>query len=256
MSDPSVKIIVAAHKECWTPKDGLYLPVHVGAAGKQTIEGFQRDDQGENISHLNAHYCELTGLYWAWKNCDVDYLGLVHYRRYFKGDGENGTLSSDQAQKLLTKAPVVLPKKRVYGITTVENHYASTMDPTHMDLVREALGAIAPEYSDAFDAHMRRRAAHIWNMSIMRRDYLDSYCRFLFPVLDYIDQQVDYADLTAFEARLIGRLSERLLDPWLQVNDVSFVEHPVISLDGSQIVKKVYHTARALFIGERYKRSF
>ena len=80
-----VKIIVATHKEAEVPQDStLYLPIHVGREGKKDI-GFIGDNTGDNISSLNPYYCELTGLYWAWKNLDCDYLGLVHYRRYFAG---------------------------------------------------------------------------------------------------------------------------------------------------------------------------
>ena len=61
----------------------MYLPVQVGAEGKQIIKGYKQDNQGENISIKNPYFCELTGLYWAWKNLDADYIGLVHYRRYF-----------------------------------------------------------------------------------------------------------------------------------------------------------------------------
>ena len=39
-----VKIIVAAHKPYRMPQDSMYLPVQVGAAGKDSI-GFQRDDE-------------------------------------------------------------------------------------------------------------------------------------------------------------------------------------------------------------------
>ena len=77
-----VKVIVATHKKYYMPNDKLYLPVQVGASGKNSI-GYQRDDEGENISEKNPYYCELTGLYWAWKNLDVEYIGLCHYRRYF-----------------------------------------------------------------------------------------------------------------------------------------------------------------------------
>ena len=64
------------------PQDDMYLPVHVGASGKNDL-GYTKDNTGENISELNPSFCELTGLYWAWKNLDADYIGLAHYRRHF-----------------------------------------------------------------------------------------------------------------------------------------------------------------------------
>ena len=44
----------------------MYLPVQVGAEKKESL-GYARDNEGENISKKNPNYCELTGLYWAWK---------------------------------------------------------------------------------------------------------------------------------------------------------------------------------------------
>ena len=78
----NIKILVATHKQYWMPEDSVYLPIHVGRKDKSDI-GYIGDHTGDNISSKNANYCELTGLYWAWKNLDADYIGLVHYRRYF-----------------------------------------------------------------------------------------------------------------------------------------------------------------------------
>ncbi|HEV5298472.1 TPA: DUF4422 domain-containing protein, partial [Streptococcus pneumoniae] len=69
----NIKIIVATHKSFEMPQNKeLYFPVHVGCEGKDDL-GYQGDNTGENISQLNPYYCELTGLYWAWKNLDCDY---------------------------------------------------------------------------------------------------------------------------------------------------------------------------------------
>ena len=82
----NVKIIIASHKPYQMPSDICYLPLHVGKNGKEGF-GYRGDDTGENISWKNPNYCELTGLYWAWKNYEAlgnpDYVGLMHYRRHF-----------------------------------------------------------------------------------------------------------------------------------------------------------------------------
>ena len=56
-----VKVIVAAHKKYPMPSDKMYLPVQVGAAGNASI-GYQRDDEGENISELNPILFVLLSL--------------------------------------------------------------------------------------------------------------------------------------------------------------------------------------------------
>lgn len=63
----NIKIIIAAHKKYRMPQDDIYLPIHVGAEGKAPI-GYQGDNTGDNISTLNPYFCELTGMYWMWKN--------------------------------------------------------------------------------------------------------------------------------------------------------------------------------------------
>lgn len=68
-----IKILVASHKKAEMPEDSMYLPVHVGRVLYPDREfGYQSDAEGDNISIKNPYYCELTALYWAWKNLKAD----------------------------------------------------------------------------------------------------------------------------------------------------------------------------------------
>ena len=95
-----IKIVIAMHKPFQVADGTDYVPLQVGADGKKGIRvkdcpgahlhkehqetgAILRDDDGDNISAKNPYYCELTGLYFAWKNIKADAIGLVHYRRYF-----------------------------------------------------------------------------------------------------------------------------------------------------------------------------
>ena len=74
---------IITHKKFDIPQgaDGFSV-LQVGAANNGEL-GYLRDDSGENISKMNPYFCELTGMYWLWKNVKEDYVGICHYRRYF-----------------------------------------------------------------------------------------------------------------------------------------------------------------------------
>lgn len=251
-----IRIVVAAHKPYWMPSDPMYVPVSVGAFDKDSIPGFVPDSVGDNISKKNPRYCELTALYWAWKNIDADYIGLVHYRRYFAGHGERGILRSDEALRLISSDSVVLPRKRNYYIETVGSHYAHTFDATHIDVVRKALQELSPDVLEAFELHLNSRSGHIWNMNIMRRDILDKWCSWLFPLLREVEARIVFDGMTPFEARVVGRLSERLIDPWLLVNGLKYTETDVIEMEKVNWLQKGSSFLAAKFFGRRYKESF
>ena len=78
-----IKIAVAYHKESFVLHHKYFIPVHAGKAVSNLDLHMQGDDEGDNISYKNPWYCELTALYWLWKNTKADYKGLMHYRRAF-----------------------------------------------------------------------------------------------------------------------------------------------------------------------------
>ena len=49
------------------------IPIQAGAALTERRICEMKDNIGENISYKNKQYCELTALYWIWKNDDSDY---------------------------------------------------------------------------------------------------------------------------------------------------------------------------------------
>ena len=125
-----LKIILVTHKEYDFPNAKYYIPIQVGKALSSHKLNIQGDDVGDNISIKNSSFCELTALYWVWKNNfigDSDYVGFVHYRRYFSGErerlGDKRISSDEEFFAVLKKYDCIVPKKRKYYIETIYNHY-------------------------------------------------------------------------------------------------------------------------------------
>ena len=142
-------IYVMTHKKFECPKIKGYLPLHVGKKGKDDI-GYKTDDTGENISDKNANYCELTGLYWAWKNdTNSDIVGISHYRRYFTkahiSRKEKYYINENDIEKILGQYDVILPKKEIYKETANEQYCLEAGFMKDLDILRDIILDKYPE---------------------------------------------------------------------------------------------------------------
>lgn len=271
-----VKIIIATHKKYRMPQDDIYLPLHVGAEGKESI-GYQGDNTGNNISSMNPYFCELTGLYWMWKNLNADNMGLAHYRRHFccrkkKGEGKEeniwaSVLNSDEAQNLCAYYDVIVPSKRYYVIETLASHYAHTHYKEHLDKTREIVKERYPQCLKSYDKVLNHTSGYMFNMFIMRADLINEYCQFLFDILFELDKKIDTKGYSTFQARYPGRIGEILFNVWL---DYKQSEQGVEGKEQGLRVKEIQHihmeqinwwnkgTAflKAKFLGKRYEHGF
>lgn len=237
-----IKIIVATHKKYWMPSDSMYLPVHVGAKGKESI-GYQRDDEGDNISGKNANYCELTGLYWAWKNLDAEYIGLAHYRRHFSnrsksGDKTRRVITKGELEEKLKKTDVLLPTPRNYWIESNYSQYVHAHHAIDLDTTKQILEEKYPEYVKAWDECMKKTSGHRFNMFIMKRDKFDAYCKWMFDVLFELENRLDISSYNKNDSRVFGFVSERLLDIWIQTNNVDYMNTSYIFMEKQNWLKK------------------
>lgn len=241
-TDMKIRIIIAAHKCARLPDDPLYLPIQVGAAGKKPLFACT-DDTGDNISVKNGGFCELTGLYWAWKNLPADAVGLCHYRRYFCrtriGNRWKSIITSADAEKLLTRVPLVLPHMRRYWIETNYSQYVHAHHRQDLAMTREILRQNYPEYLTAYDNVMSRTKGHRFNMFLMRRSLLDEYCSWLFNVLFALEERLDVSDYSDYDKRVFGFVAERLLDVWVEKNSVHYAELPVRNMENQPWGKKI-----------------
>ena len=256
----NIKVIVASHKPYKMPKDNCYLPVQVGAEGKLAIDGFTPDNTGENISQKNPYFCELTGLYWAWKNLDCDYLGLAHYRRHFKGknagqDKIDSALSAEEMQEIFGKTDIILPGKRKYYIENLYDHYVHTMQSRPLEETGEIIKEKYPEYYAEFERLKKRTSAHMFNMYIMKKEISDGYCEWLFDILFELEKRIDITGYDAFQARFYGRVSELLLDVYINTNGLEYVEVPAVHAEKINWWKKGTGFLMAKFFGKKYDKS-
>ena len=240
----NIKILVATHKQYWMPEYSVYVPIQVGAAGNEDI-GYMRDNSGDNISHKNKNFCELTGLYWAWKNLDADYMGLVHYRRYFTRQEKWGSnnkkkqiLMDQEWERLLLQYPVVVADKRKYYIETNRSHYNHAHPREGLDIAERIIQERYPVYHNTFSRVMSRTWAHMFNMFVMRRDYADLYCQWLFDILFDVETRLDISQYDKYQSRVYGFIAERLLDVWLETNHISYKEQNVSFLESQNWLKK------------------
>ena len=96
----------------------------------------------------------------------------------------------------------------------------------------------------------------MFNMFIMKKEYLDKYCEWMFTILFELEKRIDANKYDSFHERFFGRVSELLLDVWINTNNVNYEEVKVIDMQNVNWLKKGTAFLMAKFTGKKYGKSF
>lgn len=233
-------IYVITHKKYEEIKEDGYISIQVGAENNEKL-GYLQDNIGENISSKNPNYCELTGMYWIWKNDNVsDVVGITHYRRYFTKQlifrNKKKILNQKQINKILAEGyDIILPKKEIYKQSVYEQYCQNSGFSTDLDKVEEIIKKQCPEYLASYKKIMRTNRLSQFNMMICSKQLYNEYCKWLFNILFELEKEVDVSNYNDYQKRIYGFISERLLNVWVNNNNLKIKNVRVINTDETKI---------------------
>ena len=237
-----LKVCIATHKKFDPPKEDYFLPIQVGKAINEDL-GYQGDDTLESISAKNPNYCELTALYWAWKNLDYDVLGLCHYRRYFDIENKTNRINdirfiseqefeaSNFPQKkilsYLNKHDVILAKPRIIEFS-VEVAYGMAHMQEDYKILTDVISELYPEYNQSWNKISNLTNKIIsYNMFIAPKHIIDPYCEWLFSILTEVEKRIKLSPYP-YQQRVIGFLAERLMTMYFVHHNFKIKYLPVL----------------------------
>lgn len=210
--------------------DDVLLPIYVGKAiGDDILEDIQGDNEGDNISYKNRYYCELTGLYWLWKNVEADNYGLFHYRRFL--DINNKYITDPQFQGIMNinmsdwneeavsnemqKYDIILPTPIELG-STVYNHYNVCHIIEDLNLVLYIIQKDFPEYAKCAIDFTAETRMFIGNLFIMKKPLFNEFCTWLFAILSKAENKIYLKDRNSYQIRSLAFMAERLFNIFIK----------------------------------------
>lgn len=213
-----------------------YQLLHVGGSVEDPICQLM-DNSGDNISEKNKSFCELTGLYWIWKNHKEDsVVGLVHYRRYFvypvwyKIAGRipirYRMISRRKAKKLLREFDIIVPNPFRYQVSVWEN-YKKEHQVSDLYIIRSIIQERYGDYLDDFDRVFQGNEMYGCNMFISTYEFVDKYCTWLFGILFEAERRIDISLYSDYQKRVFGFLAERLFNVYIRHNHLKVFENVV-----------------------------
>ena len=233
-----IAVYVMTHGPEYTHLEDYSIQLEIRVACRYKHCGILRDNTGDNISEKGRMYCELTGLYWMWKNQSHDIVGLYHYKRMFN-------LNSKQIRKLLSKYDIILPKK-IHIIPTIDSEHQRNKLPLDWDIMKDALKEMYPEYYESAKRIFPQNKSYAYNMFITTDAIFKNYCNRLFSILFEIEQRFKrQSEIRTIEfnehkekphyimrhyERAIGFLSEILIHVYIAHNNLNIKEKRVIKI--------------------------
>lgn len=233
----NIIIYVLTHKKF--PYDGnpLYKPLLNGSIFHDDDFGYLRDDSGDNISDLNPYYAEMTGQYWAWKNSNAQIIGFCHYRRYFAKTISLKKLEKKDVEEILNDYDIILPNRAHMGMTNIDDIKKSRKYLSYGPYIeeycklREIIERYYPDYLKYYDEMLNEKECYWFNMFICKRELADDYFNWVFDILEKVKNEIDFNKYEDDQKRILGFLSERLINVYVKKNKLKIKERPTLITD-------------------------
>ncbi len=191
------------------------IPIHVGVAGPDNMNAQLYDNTGDNISQKNPNYCELTALYWQWKNVlnkvsDNDYYGLCQYRRMLD------LSESDLTRLSANDIDVVFPFPLMYE-PNIEAHRKRYIKDGDWNALMRAVEHQHPDQISKIKEILNQQSLYNYNVIIAKREVLAEYCQWLFGILAEVEE-LSVPKCSERADRYIGYMGETLETIYFMMN--------------------------------------
>lgn len=189
------------------------------------------DNTGDNISIKNVNYCELTALYWLWKNRllkdnseqNIEYYGLFHYRRILE-------ISDDDLKRMKENDVDAILQFPTLHEPDISEHHARYMKEDDWNAMLQALEELQPDYAKSFSDIFTQTYFYNYNLIIAKRQVLADYCAWLFPILERTEELSSPKGWERAD-RYIGYIGENLMTLYFLHNQKNL---------------KIFHTGRLM----------
>lgn len=174
-----------------------------------------KDNIGENISDRNKQFCELTGLYWIWKNSNEGIVGIEHNRRHF-------LLPDDWQQRMEAVGIDVILPTPLYVHPSLAENYRARHVASDLDFVYSYVAGNDAEDGEALKNFLENTPLYSpCNMMIARREILDKLCSWLFTIIFAAAEHGGVRD-DSYQNRYPGFLAERLITYYFEKNSAKY----------------------------------
>ncbi|MCD8377538.1 MAG: DUF4422 domain-containing protein, partial [Candidatus Gastranaerophilales bacterium] len=252
MSAGRLKIFVTYHNDNFPIfKSEIFEPIFCGKYFYPENTCLLCDNTGDNISHKNRFYSENTGHYWVLKNyldnAEEEYIGFCHYRRLFdltkiSADEDVGMFilkyenikyvfdkfkGQDFYSKLKDFDCIIPPKDYYYAggktaayrVNLPEITCIEEMDicrkPDVLDAMITSIEDLTPEFVPAMTRVFKRTYAHLYNIYILKKEYLKEYLKWEFRIFSEMEKRTNNWNNGEYK-REAGYFAEKFINIWLE----------------------------------------
>jgi len=236
MDRKKVFVYQVTHQEKCKKMWDYLIPVQAGAALTKERIAELTDQSGEQISEKNQAYCELTVLYWAWKNRKSPIWGLCHYQRIFTFSNQ------EEIEKILQQYDWITATSYCFRIN-LEKEYQKYHLKEDMDVLKKVLKDRKDGSYEAALNVLSKNRLYPYNMLIASQEKMEEYCTWLFDILFQIEQKTRQRNRTPYQKRYIGFLAERLMTIYIWKKQLQVYEDPLIGRKMQNNRKQRIHSA-------------